>query len=68
MNCRRHLGPKRSDEMPNKMVTTAYASAVALVVHPTSVNDMTAYERNGSVMIQLYNEKNQAVNPICLNF
>ena len=60
-----------SDEMPNKMVTTSYTSVVdptASVVDPTSVNDMTAYERNGSVMIQLYDEKNQAVNPICLNF
>ena len=35
------------------MVTTAYASAV----DPTSVNNMTAYERNISVMIQLYDEK-----------
>ena len=35
------------------MVTTACASAV----DPTSVNDMSAYERNVSVMIQLYDEK-----------
>ena len=46
-------GPRRSDEKPNKMVTIAYASAV----DPNSVNDMTAYEKNGSVTIQLYNEK-----------
>ena len=42
------------------MVAAAYASAVdptASVVDPTSVNDMTAYERNVSVMIQLYDEK-----------
>ena len=56
-NSRRYSAPKSSASVPDKkLVTASFASAV----DPTSVNDMTAYERNTTVMLQLYERKSDS--------